>query len=134
MSIFHWKTSNSIGLTEVDDQHQELFDIARELRDAIKEGNSAEIVSATVVKLSEYTKYHFSLEEQLMLEDNYPDYEFHKERHQKLIDKLNELQENLNPEDFRSSLLVLELLINWIQNHILDDDKNYASFVFAKKQ
>ena len=134
MSIFEWKTTNCVGLKEIDEQHKELFSIADELRIAIKDGKSNEIISGSVYRLFEYTQYHFSLEEKLMAEDNYPNFEMHKNQHQKLMVRVKELQKDIVPDDFRSSLLVLELLIQWIQNHILEDDRNYANFVLANKK
>ncbi len=48
-----------------------------------------------MIKLEEYTRVHFAVEESLMRILHYPHYEPHKKEHDKLIKQLDELREKL---------------------------------------
>ena len=74
MSIFHWKEEYSVGHPEIDAQHLRLFQLADELHSAMTTGKGNAALNQTLASMIDYTKHHFSCEEQLMKKHFYPDY------------------------------------------------------------
>lgn len=131
--MFKWQENHSLGITEIDRQHQQLFVIAKNLYDLIatKENRSAdnydEIVRA-IDELTDYTIYHFDYEEKLMTERNYPDLEEHAKEHNTFIDKLKALQDqDIDTYQTKITIELLDFVAKWVSSHILDTDKNYVS-------
>ena len=61
-----WDKKYSTGIGVIDEQHQELFKMANELADSIK--NNTEIDRPYLIaRLEVYSLYHFTSEEHLML-------------------------------------------------------------------
>jgi hemerythrin len=75
-------------------------------------------------ELTEYTKEHFSDEEEYMTEIGYEGLEAQKRAHESFIEKLENIDINeidKNPKGELQSLL--EFLLGWLINHILYTDK-----------
>jgi len=89
MSKFiEWSNEISVGIEEIDAQHRVLVDLLNEIHEAIQQGRTLEVTKGIVDRLDEYTRVHFAVEESLMRILHYPDYERHKEEHEKLIAQL----------------------------------------------
>jgi len=77
-----------------------------------------------------YVNYHFSEEEKLQEEINYPYLEKHKEIHKKFKEELAKLKEELNSETALSTAIILsKKLIDWFINHIKKEDKKIGNFI-----
>lgn len=71
---FDWCKEMECGVPAIDDQHQILFHIGREMEQLIMHGcqnaTTKELLDI-VCELREYTSYHFYTEEDLMLKYNF---------------------------------------------------------------
>ena len=137
MSLIQWESEIfSVGYPDMDDQHKIWISIINNLHGTLK-GDDAVIESGEVLNaMLDYTQLHFSAEEALMLSVNYPGYKQHKLAHDRFIDKLNRLQDDLNSEE---GILGADLmgivscwLKNWLVDHIVNMDKQYSSYLSAK--
>ncbi len=81
---FDWCKEMECGVKAIDDQHQILFRIGRDMEQLIMNGcqnaTSKELLNI-VCELREYTSYHFYTEEDLMAKYNYPMSDKHKASH-----------------------------------------------------
>jgi len=59
MSIFEWDNIYSVGLEEIDTQHQKLFKIANEYHQAFSHNPERHILMPVFNELLAYTQYHF---------------------------------------------------------------------------
>jgi hemerythrin len=122
-----WTKVISVGVTAMDDDHKKLIDIINKLHDGIVAGHKKEILAAVLDHLVDYTKFHFTKEEELLLKTNYPALSAHKIEHESFVSRITNLQER-----FKSSpvvMLDLELmsyLRNWLLTHIQGSDKKYG--------
>lgn len=90
------------------------------------------MVGSILDSLVEYTKYHFTTEEELMKAYNYDktDQKRHREQHKRFVEKIQYYQnqymkmEMLNLEDN-----LLFFLMDWLYSHILCTDKQFCDFV-----
>ncbi|MDR2103333.1 MAG: bacteriohemerythrin [Treponema sp.] len=135
-SMVNWTDEYSVGNSLIDEQHKELIRMTNELYDACLKGGGAErIFFLRVMHGSvDYVKNHFSTEENIMKEVNYPDYEVHKKEHEGFIAEV--LQEAKNYENNRPfvPLSFVKFLLEWIVKHIAESDKKYAPYLPPEKK
>lgn len=130
MSLFIWNDSYATGVDIIDTQHKKLLDILNKLDRIVAEKNvSSKEVLSMLNELVEYTKYHFSSEEQFMLGLNYDKkaYQAHQLVHQRFIDKVASEVElcTVDPEKVTDDLL--DFLVQWLLDHILKMDKGMVA-------
>jgi hemerythrin len=127
MSKFvEWSSQLSVGIEEIDVQHKVLVDLLNQVHEAIQQRHTAEVTGDIVRRLEEYTRVHFAVEESLMRILHYPDYERHKEEHDKLIGQLNELHDKLDSGKGSISFELAHFLKLWLTKHIMEADKRYT--------
>lgn len=131
--MFVWKDDYNTGISEIDAQHRQLFKLGSQIFDLVSLDDGFdhydEIINI-LNDLREYTIYHFDFEEKYMLEIGYEDFDNHKELHDKLIDKITNIETKDIDSDQRSiSLSLLDFIATWIGNHILKEDFKYAKKV-----
>lgn len=127
MSLISWNNDFSVNIKKIDNQHKKLVELLNKLHDGMKEGKGKEILKDILNELINYTEFHFSTEERLFKEYNYPDYKIHKKEHEDLTQKTKKIQQEFTGQ---TTIVIetLNFLKNWIYNHILKTDKKYASF------
>lgn len=132
MSKFiEWSSELSVGLEEIDAQHQVLVDLLNQIHEAIQQRHGAEATQNIVEKLGEYTRVHFAVEESLMRILHYPEYERHKIEHDRLIQQLFDLHGRLDAGKAVSFELAHFLKV-WLTKHIMESDKRYAPYFLAQ--
>lgn len=133
MSKFvEWSDALSVGIEEIDSQHQVLVDLLNEIHTAIQQHHGMEATQGIVTRLEEYTRVHFAVEESLMRILHYPDYEPHKKEHDKLISQVSELREKLGTGKASISFELAHFLKVWLTRHIMEVDKFYTPHFLAQ--
>ena len=126
-----WSAALSVGIDEIDAQHQALIDLINEMQDAVVEGVERERQLEVLGRLAEYTKIHFAVEESLMRIFGYPDYERHKGQHEGLIRDMLDLQHRLALHQTPVDDSLMRHLMHWLLDHILHSDQDYSRFFLA---
>ena len=132
MALIIWNSGYSVGNEEIDTQHQKLIEIINTLHDAMRIGKGKEIIEKVLDELTNYTIFHFAIEEKLFDLHKYPGSLIHKKNHSDLVAKVIAFKENYFNG---SSLLTLDLmnfLKDWLVNHIAKSDKEYTAFFIGK--
>ena len=133
MSKFiEWSNEISVGIEEIDAQHRVLVDLLNEIHEAIQQGRTIEVTKGIVERLDEYTRVHFAVEESLMRILHYPDYERHKEEHDKLIAQLTDLHSKLEKGKGAIGFELAFFLKSWLTKHIMEGDKRYVAHFLAQ--
>ncbi len=133
MSTFiEWSNDLSVGIEEIDAQHKVLVDLLNEVHEAIQQGRTLEVTKSIIERLDEYTRVHFAVEESLMRILHYPDYERHKEEHDKLIEQLRELRAKLDSGKGAIGFDLALFLKGWLTKHIMEGDKRYAPYFLSQ--
>ena len=118
------------GIALVDAEHKELFHIvdkANKLVKSFDELSGYDNVIEILNELKEYTKEHFTDEEEYMEGIQYEGLSAQKRAHEAFIDKLENIdldQIDANPQEYLQELL--EFLLGWLINHILYTDKKIS--------
>jgi hemerythrin len=132
MSFFEWKNEYSVGIAKIDDQHKALVGFLNELYEAMKAGKGRDTLDTVMKSLVEYTKTHFSTEESFMKLYKYPDYEVHKQKHEKMAGHVLELKHQFDSGQLSNPLQITTFLKEWLSKHIMGTDKAYGPFLNAK--
>lgn len=85
------------------------------------------MVTATVGELLQYTRTHFQQEEALLRKANYPQLAPHQEQHRKFVADIEALERETQSGHTANSIKVLNLLRDWLLNHIQKTDKQYSA-------
>jgi hemerythrin len=133
---FKWEKHLSIDNDEVDSQHKQLFEKTNALLESMHKGKGKDVISETLKFLTDYIKFHFESEENLMTTNGYPDFASHRQEHNSFTLKIAYFKKKLEAEGI-SSTLVLEtenFLVNWLLHHITKVDKELGIFLSDKKK
>lgn len=133
MSYLKWNTAYSVDNEELDGQHQKLFALVNDLHDAMQAGRVGDL-AGTIDALVAYTDYHFKTEEGFLRACQYPDYDLHKEMHDSLTRRARSMQEAYASGNMPTAVEVLLLLANWLNRHILDEDRKYKPCIHQPGQ
>ncbi|WP_346904685.1 bacteriohemerythrin, partial [Faecalicatena contorta] len=109
------------GNDMIDSQHKELIDKINKLLESCESGKDKLVAIKTLDYLADYTDFHFSAEEKLQEEIEYPGIKEHKKEHEKLRTVVKELYEMLEEEEGPSNAFVEQVnknVIEWLYRHI----------------
>jgi hemerythrin len=132
MSLFDWKPDYSVGNTEIDQQHKQLFRMAGELHDAMMSGHGADAVEQLLDKLLSYTCYHFASEERLMKESGYPGLPQHHNDHAKLTSQVVEFQAKVKARKAMVTIDMMQFLREWLVHHIGSADAKVGAHLKSR--
>lgn len=118
-----WKNEYSIGVADIDSQHQKLFKLLNMLEDSLANGLESTIGGAIIKELVNYTQTHFKEEEKLMEEIHYADIEKHRSLHRNLILEVKGILVRLKKGKNYSTDDLLKFLNHWLIDHIGEEDK-----------
>ena len=88
MSLIEWNEKFSLGVPAIDHEHRELIDLVNGAHRAVSAGESRERLSECLGEIYARISAHFALEEKLMRESGYDEYEVHKTDHEALLDQI----------------------------------------------
>ena len=132
MSLMSWKESYSVNIAQIDQQHKKLVELINALHDAMTKGKAKEVLDKVLNDLVSYCANHFKVEEQLMAGNGYPDYNEHKEKHDKMTAKVLSLKKDVAAGKRLISIDVMKFLEQWLDKHIMGTDRQYAPFLNSK--
>jgi hemerythrin len=132
MPLIEWNSAFSVEIQKIDEQHKKFFSLINVLHDAILKGKGEEVVGSVLKELQQYVIFHFKTEESWMEMYNYPDMNKHKLEHQEAIQKVNKLVLEYERGQQTVDIELLKFLSDWLQNHILQADRNYIPYFRGK--
>jgi len=133
MSVIVWSKELSVGIESIDEQHKTLIELINSLNTAMANGEANMMIGGILLKLTDYTQYHFAYEEDLFEQHGYTDSVQHKRQHQKLIDQISALKDEYESDITGSiGLEILQFLKTWLTKHIMKTDMEYSRFLIDK--
>ena len=131
-----WDASYDLGVEYVDKQHRRLVELINELYHAClgEKGALEEKFKEIMKELVEYVMIHFKDEEKIMESINYPGLAAHKQQHELFVKEvLAAVNAYKSGRQFVPNAFV-RFLRDWLFNHILIDDKEWARYYFSIKK
>ncbi len=133
MSVIEWSENLSVGIKSIDDQHKVLIGLINRLNTAMAQGEASIIIGDVLAKLTDYTRFHFTYEEDLFEQYGYENNAQHKQKHKKLIDQISTLKENYESDMMGAiGIEIMQFLKNWLTKHIMKTDMEYSQFLIDK--
>ncbi|OUS32055.1 hemerythrin [Thalassotalea sp. 42_200_T64] len=129
--ILKWKSEYSVGVKSLDLDHQKLITLLNQFNTAYDYDMGCDFEHQSLKELIEYTRYHFTREEQMMSDSGYPDLEAHKLQHQIMIEKIKEIEQKYEQVGHDAFEEVSKFLSDWLINHINGTDKQYTAHLNA---
>ncbi len=130
--LMEWRDQFSVGIPSVDRQHKVLIKYINQLHSASRKGESALEVSRVLGGLISYTKVHFAYEEMMFRTYGYPESEDHAISHKRLLEKVASYKRRFDSGEADIAKELLDLLIYWLNHHILEEDMAYSSYLVKK--
>lgn len=132
LPLIEWNDSLSVNVAEVDRQHKVLIGLLNQLHEGATQGKGNETLRKILNELTEYTKSHFAYEERVLKEHSYPEYDGHKESHDRLANQVLKFNEQFQSGSGALSADLFMFLRAWLNGHIRGSDRAYARFLNAK--
>lgn len=125
-----WREHLSVGVEEIDEQHRRLFAAFNDFVAACDGGKGKDEVTRLFDFLDAYVVTHFAAEERLQRRLAFPDYERHREQHQKFMHDLADMKERLSSEGPSLPLVITtgRVMAGWLIEHISGMDRNFGKF------
>jgi len=124
-----WKDEYSVGITHIDQDHKKLINLLNQFTVAYDHAMSEEFEKKALEELIAYTQYHFEREEKLMSDNDYPDFEAHKAKHQEMIKQVSTFVDLYNEKGHDALKDISEYLTVWLISHINGTDKEYSQYL-----
>ncbi len=132
MALIIWNDDLSVGIRQIDDQHKELIRLINLLNESIILKNDNKISGEIINDLINFVEYHFSYEENLFLTHGFSESESHLKMHKYLKNQVLKIQYSYNFGKTDASAELLNLLKDWLINHLINVDKRYGKFLNEK--
>lgn len=130
-----WSDDLKIGVPKIDREHQGLFEAVNALLDACTKGMGRKKVGETLQYLKQYVVTHFSDEEAIQREAQYPGYAQHRQIHAAFVQKVLEYEQRFNEEGPTIALVAdfNTFVSNWLIQHISVEDKKIGAWINSRK-
>lgn len=130
--IFPWQAKYSVGIPQIDTQHQGLIKLINDLHTAMAAGQGKETAGKILDELVRYTEVHFNYEEGMLRQKGYSQLTAHQATHKKLTGQVVELREKYRSGKLTLCMEVMQFLKNWLADHIMGHDHQYAAELKTK--
>lgn len=131
MKKLNWKKEYSIGVYEIDAEHKIFLKTIKKIYNAFEKNIDKDIVRRLLEELFKYADFHFTSEENVMLMNNYPDYESHKKEHNELTQTLANTLNFLDVDKINKKQLI-DFLIQWFIEHTTSTDLELGKYLQKK--
>jgi len=136
MNEIAWDDSLSVGVDLIDEQHKLLIEKLKDLSDDFKQGHEQNKILRTLGFMIDYTDFHFTAEEKVMAENDYPGLEDQQQQHAEFKATLDsillDLREDGPTEELVKSINIF--LLNWLVNHIKGSDQKLGAYLNEQGQ
>jgi hemerythrin len=126
MPLLGWKPEFTVHEAVLDNHHQELFCLLNTVYENVMNSLEVDCVLPVIDKLSEYTRYHFSAEEQYMREKKFLGIDAHIAKHREFTHTIKSLKTHYHDNDLDVTRELIIVLGEWLLHHVLKDDMMYS--------
>ena len=124
-----WSTSHAVFVTEIDDEHKEIFEALSSLRMVLSShGPALEIRSRTEFLIACLAN-HFAHEERLMRAARYGSIRWHKQQHDHAGRRVEKFVLAIEQGDPQAGLALVEYLTSWLHDHTRLADRMMGAFL-----
>ena len=129
-----WDESFSVGIELIDEQHKMLIERTNAIAETVEMKRGLEKIMQTLSFMIEYTEFHFSEEEKVMIANDYHKLAEHQKLHEDFKKRLNLMVQDFEEEGATSGLSeeITAYLTSWLANHIKGIDTELGKILQDK--
>ena len=122
MPLLEWKPEYSVGNTAIDYEHEQMIAQINLLYEQLFDPQDGGNIEAVLGEIHADISAHFALEERLMREAAYLEYEEHKNDHEDLLDQILDLIDGFYEDPKKGQKLLKSELSDWFGRHFSSFD------------
>ncbi len=122
MTLIEWKKEYSVGVPAIDHEHRELIELINELYRHARSGDPQHAIGEFLGEIFARISAHFALEEKLMREAGYDEYEEHKADHEILLEEIRDLMDDCEDGVLEDHDELFARLDVWFSEHFRTKD------------
>lgn len=123
MALLEWKDEFKVGIASVDHEHRQLIALINDLHGGLAGRPPKDAVAGVLGEIYAKIAAHFALEERVMRERNYDQYQDHKADHERLLEEIRDIMDRFEGDAYFNyeSALAMELS-DWFAVHFRTKD------------
>lgn len=122
MTLLEWKPEFSVGIASMDFEHRNMIKMINEIHDELMQHNDPDSIEQFLGDIHAAINAHFALEERMMKDAGYGEYEAHKNDHEELLDQIRDLMDEFSADPEVGFGLLKENLAEWFEEHFASFD------------
>ena len=122
MPLLEWKSDYAVGVDSVDHEHRELIALINELHEALSKPGEELSVEEFLGEIYAKIAAHFALEERVMREQGYDQFEDHKADHERLLDDIRDIMDDHELRGAFDDETLSARLSDWFGTHFREKD------------
>jgi hemerythrin len=122
MAQIEWRDEFSLGIATIDAEHRQLIAEINQLYDQLGLPMDALTIEALLAELQADISVHFALEELLMEQDGYAEFEAHRQDHHRLLDQIHDMIFQFEEDPHAGRELLKSTLSDWFGEHFTSFD------------
>jgi hemerythrin len=129
MRSLKWSTSQAVFVSEIDDEHKEIFQAVSNLQKVCTSDGSLLEIGKLIEHLTTCIAGHFAHEERLMRAARYGSIRWHKTAHDNARRRVGQFVVLIEHGDTRAGLELVEYLTSWLHDHTRLADRMLGAFL-----
>jgi hemerythrin len=129
MASLRWTTSHAVFVTELDDDHKEIFAALAEVETAVDAGTPAAKMRSSIDLLVSRIEGHFGHEERLMRAARYPSFRWHKQQHDCAHKRVAGFVARIQAGDAEARTGLVRYLASFLHDHTRLPDRMLAAYL-----
>jgi hemerythrin len=122
-----WNASNAVFVTEIDDEHKEIFEAISQVQEALTSRSSVSAIHKLSEHLMSCIVEHFAHEERLMRAARYGSIHWHQRSHRAARHRVRQFVSRLEKGDSAVAHELVEYLASWLSDHASVADRMMGS-------
>lgn len=122
MKYLKWSDDYSVGIDDVDYEHQNLIAMINLIFAELEHRQNVDEIARTMSDIHAEISAHFALEERIMRQADYEEYEGHKNDHEVLLDQIRDMMDEIEQDPTAALDTLSDRLSDWFNIHFATFD------------
>lgn len=127
MKYLQWSEKFSVGVDSVDYEHQNLMDMINMIYAELEDRRDVAEITNTISDVHAEISAHFALEERIMRQAGYEEFDAHKNDHEDLLDQIRAMMDAIENDPEPALDTLSDQLADWFSHHFATFDARLHS-------
>jgi len=123
-----WTNGLSVNDSRIDKEHQLYFELLNHIYSETEKGASKEKLIRLLNELTQFIRFHFMAEENVMIDVSYNDYDNHRSAHTYCLENMKTKMFEFKDGKIEERA-ILDFATEWFLMHISSHDKKLGSYM-----